>query len=481
MSRVSLQTAHTNRVKVHRLRADGLSIRKIASTLNLSLGSVNNYLASPPGVSPADFLSACVELKREKSYLGSLPIVDTVCSGLGLVEPLMCLALVEAEFRKLHLPLSPRAMSGDHKRPFWFADDNISRSNDVWQLDTVKLVSSNGEIVEFLVVTDMFSRATWAVHLPFNGSEAHCLQQCFDVLGTPRVISADNGRGWPMDNSKTLSDLITAAFKAGVERFQFVPISTPEYNGRVERQNKTLKYRDWYHKVRYECKTVADVVQFVHKAVRQYNELYSHRAIGGRGKRNRMTPARLHQETSFYNPRENEAHRYVSFSLGERQTTQGIVSYIRPITRHGNAFVSTPELVFKLDRNPGAWYCRFDLHFGGRGVVVLFDPIARTGREIGTFVHPYGTDKPLTYSIDCGIVEGDFVPRRADDEMESLREQARQKRKGSRPAGYRAGGFRELPHPDDPDGYILVNRHGKQVHSSDAKYLADHSADIGLS
>jgi hypothetical protein len=488
MPRVSLETAHRARTDVHRLRAEGLSIRQIAASLCLSVGSVNNYLKMSPGVSPGEYLDACIALKKAEPYLGPMPILDRVTAQFGLSFPLVAHSTLSDHFRKADLAVALAHTKGDHKRPFWFDEININRACVVWQLDTVKLVLSVGEVIELLVVTDMFSRATWAVHLPKNGSEAHCLAQCFEVLGVPDVISADNGRGWPMDNSKTLSDLICCAFKHGVKRFQFVPISSPGHNGRVERQNRTLKYREWYHAARYNCQTADDVVSWVYGGVRQYNECYSHRAVGGRGKHNRLTPMQAHLQEfnagratrAIYNPRRNVAHQQLSYSVIERQITPGIVSYIRRLTNSGNAFVGAPELVFSLSHTVGSWYARFDLHHGGKGDVLLFDPARPKGGIVGHFSHPWGTPSPLTYLIKCQITAKGFVPRLADDELETLREQRHQKRKASRPKGYRAGGFREVPHPHDPDGWQLVNRYGRVVHSSDNAYLPDHSDDLGL-
>jgi hypothetical protein len=493
MARISLSTAYANRRDCWRLKLAGQSVRAIAATLNISKGSVQNYLSLPlPEISPDEFLAVCVQIRAESPWLGVIPVADRAGAQLGLDVLPVSKTVIAAHFKAQGVPVFvPRATLGDSRRPFYFDNAWINKPRDVWQLDTVKLTLADGTQLEFLVVLDMHSRMSWAVYLPEPGYEAWALRQCFEVLGVPGVISADNGRGWPMDNGATLSDLIAIAFLAGVERFQFIPVSRPQYNGRVERSNRTLKHRAWLHRARYDMQTVDEVVDWVYGAVREYNEVFTHRALGGTGKKNRRTPLDVHLETNefalrndrpalhnVYTPRPNVEPRVLSFSHAEKQAIPGVVSYIRRISNQGHAFIGVPELTFDLGAQVGTWYARFDLSYGGQGSVTLFDPVLRLGRVIGRFRHNYGAAGPVQRFIKVELLTNEFIPRANDDLLETHLEQAHGKRKASRPEGYVPGGSRYCPNPDDPHGWILRNRRGQIIDSSDWKHRPDHSDDL---
>lgn len=350
MPRVSLQTAYDLRVRCHKLRDEGQSLRQIAAVLGLSLGSVRNYLASPvSSVSPDDFLATCIEIKQDRVWLGATPIADLATKALGLPHQPVSSGLVDRVLKAADLVV-PVAESV--KRPFW--TDNYSAPNKVWQLDTAKLTASDGTQYEFLIVLDMRSRASWAVYLPHSGLECYALIQCFEVLGIPEVITSDNGMGWPPNAQGELSNVITCAFRYGVKRFQFIPPSKPELNGGVERRNKSLKHRDWLYRARYQCKTANDVVKFAYNSVREHNEVFSSRPLGGRGKHNRVTPAQAHGD--LYNPRENALPYPVTYDKVTRLTTAGTVSFVRRVTNNNHSFVGAPAIAFALDRTVGAWY-----------------------------------------------------------------------------------------------------------------------------
>lgn len=173
-----------------------LSITRQASLLNISRGSVY-YLPQP--VSPADLalMRRIDELHLEHPFMGARMLRDQLNrQGLAVgrrhVRTLMLRMGIDALAPQ---PGTSQAAPGHKVYPYLLRKLAITRSNQVWALDTTYVPMARG-FVYLTAVVDVASRRVLAHKVAITLEAVHAtevIEQAFARYGTPEIVNTDQG------------------------------------------------------------------------------------------------------------------------------------------------------------------------------------------------------------------------------------------------------------------------------------------------
>jgi transposase InsO family protein len=240
MPRISASLAAERRARVHELHATGLySYRQIADLAGLSLGSVQNYLASPPADAHIGVaLDRALELRRlpENQHRGSLELRAMVAEQCDVVPSRQT---IERAIARAGL-----ARKGVHRssarRPY-HTEARPTSYGQMFQMDTVKF-RVGSLLLEYLSVRDVYSGCH--LLLPHNPSQDGMVAAVARIRGVfgllPRVFQTDNGTtDFSMARRNMTRPWHRYVFTHGTERVQYIPEAEPRRNGAVE------SFHDW--------------------------------------------------------------------------------------------------------------------------------------------------------------------------------------------------------------------------------------------
>ena len=173
-----------------------LSITRQASLLNISRGSVY-YLPQP--VSPADLalMRRIDELHLEHPFMGARMLRDQLkrqgfAVGRRHVRTLMLRMGIDALAPQ---PGTSQAAPGHKIYPYLLRKLAITRSNQVWALDTTYIPMARG-FVYLTAVVDVASRKVLAHKVAITLEAVHAtevIEQAFAHYGTPEIVNTDQG------------------------------------------------------------------------------------------------------------------------------------------------------------------------------------------------------------------------------------------------------------------------------------------------
>jgi putative transposase len=173
-----------------------LSITRQASLLNISRGSVY-YLPQP--VSPADLalMRRIDELHLEHPFMGARMLRDQLnrqgfAVGRRHVRTLMLRMGIDALAPQ---PGTSQAAPGHKIYPYLLRKLAITRSNQVWALDTTYVPMARG-FVYLTAVVDVASRRVLAHKVAITLEAVHAtevIEQAFARHGTPEIVNTDQG------------------------------------------------------------------------------------------------------------------------------------------------------------------------------------------------------------------------------------------------------------------------------------------------
>jgi len=173
-----------------------LSITRQASLLNISRGSVY-YLPQP--VSPADLalMRRIDELHLEHPFMGARMLRDQLkrqgfAVGRRYVRTLMLRMGIDALAPQ---PGTSQAAPGHKIYPYLLRKLAITRSNQVWALDTTYIPMARG-FVSLTAVVDVASRKVLAHKVAITLEAVHAtevIEQAFARYGTPEIVNTDQG------------------------------------------------------------------------------------------------------------------------------------------------------------------------------------------------------------------------------------------------------------------------------------------------
>jgi putative transposase len=173
-----------------------LSITRQARLLNISRGTVY-YL--PQAVSPADLalMRRIDELHLEHPFMGARMLRDQLhrqgfVVGRRHVRTLMLRMGIDALAPQ---PGTSQAAPGHKVYPYLLRKLAITRSNQVWALDTTYVPMARG-FVYLTAVVDVASRRVLAHKVAITLEAVHAtevIEQAFARYGTPEIVNTDQG------------------------------------------------------------------------------------------------------------------------------------------------------------------------------------------------------------------------------------------------------------------------------------------------
>ena len=173
-----------------------LSITRQARLLNISRGTVY-YLPQP--VSPADLalMRRIDELHLEHPFMGARMLRDQLnrqgfAVGRRHVRTLMLRMGIDALAPQ---PGTSQAAPGHKIYPYLLRKLAITRSNQVWALDTTYIPMARG-FVYLTAVVDVASRKVLAHKVAITLEAVHAtevIEQAFARYGTPEIVNTDQG------------------------------------------------------------------------------------------------------------------------------------------------------------------------------------------------------------------------------------------------------------------------------------------------
>jgi putative transposase len=255
-----------------------LSITRQASLLNISRGSVY-YLPQP--VSPADLalMRRIDELHLEHPFMGARMLRDQLNrQGLAVgrrhVRTLMLRMGIEALTPQ---PGTSQAAPGHKVYPYLLRQLAITRSNQVWALDTTYIPMARG-FVYLTAVVDVASRRVLAHKVAITLEAVHAtevIEQAFARYGTPEIVNTDQG-------SQFTAEEFTRSVLARGCKLSMDGRGAWRDNVFVERLWRSVKYERVYLKV-YDAVSAAraDIADYLD----WYNAHRPHSSV------ERLTPA----------------------------------------------------------------------------------------------------------------------------------------------------------------------------------------------
>ena len=177
-------------------REHTLPITRQASLLGISRGTVY-YLPQP--VSPADLalMRKIDALHMEHPFMGARMLRDQLARqgirvGRRHVRTLMIRMGIEALAPQ---PGTSKAAPGHKIYPYLLRNLPITRSNQVWALDTTYIQMARG-FVYLTAVVDVASRRVLAHKVAITLEAVHAkevIEQAFARYGTPEIVNTDQG------------------------------------------------------------------------------------------------------------------------------------------------------------------------------------------------------------------------------------------------------------------------------------------------
>ena len=254
-----------------------LSITRQAQLLNISRGTVY-YLPQP--VSPADLvlMRKIDELHLEHPFMGARMLRDQLLrQGFGVgrrhVRTLMLRMGIEALAPQ---PGTSKAAPGHKVYPYLLRNVAITRSNQVWALDTTYIPMARG-FVYLTAVVDVASRKVLAHKVATTLEAVHAkevIEQAFARYGVPEIVNTDQGSQF------TAEEFTRVVLAAGCQ-LSMDGRGAWRDNVFVERLWRSVKYERVYLKVYDSVRAArADIADYLD----WYNAQRSHSRL------DRLTP-----------------------------------------------------------------------------------------------------------------------------------------------------------------------------------------------
>jgi putative transposase len=254
-----------------------LSITRQAQLLNISRGTVY-YLPQP--VSPADLvlMRKIDELHLEHPFMGARMLRDQLLRqgfsvGRRHVRTLMLRMGIEALAPQ---PGTSKAAPGHKVYPYLLRNVAITRSNQVWALDTTYIPMARG-YVYLTAVVDVASRKVLAHKVATTLEAVHAkevIEQAFARYGVPEIVNTDQGSQF------TAEEFTRVVLAAGCQ-LSMDGRGAWRDNVFVERLWRSVKYERVYLKVYDSVRAArADIADYLD----WYNAQRSHSRI------DRLTP-----------------------------------------------------------------------------------------------------------------------------------------------------------------------------------------------
>lgn len=471
MGRSSSAEAYSRACRAWDLREQGLSYSAISQEIGISSARLSQiFKSSDPRdrVDPALVIEKARFLKQEsRGELGPMQLRALLVQEFGseLGSDICSERSLGYATADLVVHSQTRCDSRD-----CFQENHPSTALHTFEFDTKALVFPDGRRVEVLTCTDIVSHAAWAERLTGAGSVTWALSRCFQALGVPRILQADNGFGWHNPSRTQLSNAAKFSFQSGVKRFHLVPQGEAWRNGHVERFNGSLG-RKWSSDSKKGIDSFEEFDQWLNNWLLYYNTIKPHDMLNTRneaGKRSfakgsRRSPV---QAGALYShlpvvaaDKKSYRNPVVTYSP---DLHGGVFSYHRLVTTSGVLAVGAPIMMFKLQSS--GHYARVDLHMSDGSGEVWADR-----RIVGTFTHSmsghYQDSGDLIPLVYTGYVARSYQI----DDQESEDFLARRLRHGK--FGYL------VPRPyeyDHSTGYVIDARTGEVVWTKDCVYGIDH-------
>jgi len=241
-----------------------LSITRQAKLLDISRGTVY-YLPQP--VSPADLalMRKLDELHLEHPFMGARMLRRQLArqgihAGRRHIRTLMLRMGIEALAPQ---PGTSQAAPGHKIYPYLLRKLAITRSNQVWALDTTYIPMARG-FVYLTAVVDVVSRKVLAHKLAITLEAVHAkevIEQAFARYGVPEIVNTDQGsqftaveftdvvlaRGCqlPMDGRGAWRDNVFVERLGRSVKYERVYLKA--YEGVSAARSDIAEYLDWYN------------------------------------------------------------------------------------------------------------------------------------------------------------------------------------------------------------------------------------------
>ena len=173
-----------------------LSITRQASLLNISRGTVY-YLPQPVSTADLALMRKIDELHLEHPFMGARMLRDQLArqgirAGRRHIGTLMLRMGIEALAPQ---PGTSKAAPGHKIYPYLLRKLAITRSNQVWALDTTYVPMARG-FVYLTAVVDVASRRVLAHKVAITLEAVHAkevIEQAFARYGVPEIVNTDQG------------------------------------------------------------------------------------------------------------------------------------------------------------------------------------------------------------------------------------------------------------------------------------------------
>jgi putative transposase len=250
-----------------------LSITRQAQLLNISRGMVY-YLPQP--VSPAELalMRRIDELHLEHPFMGARMLRDQLVRqgfdvGRRHVRTLMLRMGIEALAPQ---PGTSKAAPGHKIYPYLLRNVAITRSNQVWALDTTYIPMARG-FVYLTAVVDVASRKVLAHKTATTLEACHArevIEQAFARYGVPEIVNTDQGSQF------TAEEFTRVVLAAGCQ-LSMDGRGAWRDNVFVERLWRSVKYERVYLKAYDSVRTArADIADYLdwYNAQRSHSRLH---------------------------------------------------------------------------------------------------------------------------------------------------------------------------------------------------------------
>ncbi len=177
-------------------RDHALPITRQASLLGMSRGSVY-YLPRPTSEADLALMRRIDELHLEHPSMGARLLRrvlarEGICAGRRHITTLMARMGIEALCPQ---PGTSKPHPGHKKYPYLLRNLAITRSNQVWALDTTYIAMARG-FVYLTAVVDVASRRVLAHKVAITLEACHAkevMEQALARWGTPEIVNTDQG------------------------------------------------------------------------------------------------------------------------------------------------------------------------------------------------------------------------------------------------------------------------------------------------
>jgi putative transposase len=177
-------------------RDHSLSITRQAELLNISRGMVY-YLPSPVSAADLALMRRIDELHLEHPFMGARMLRDQLARqgihvGRRHISTLMRRMGIAALAPQ---PGTSKAVPGNKIYPYLLRKLPITRSNQVWTLDTTYITMARG-FVYLTAVVDVASRRVLTHKVAITLEACHAreiIEQAFAQYGTPDIVNTDQG------------------------------------------------------------------------------------------------------------------------------------------------------------------------------------------------------------------------------------------------------------------------------------------------